>query len=629
MGGSLSNKQALPTTREEMDALGIDRLDVVLVTGDCYVDHPSFGVAVVGRHLQSLGLNVGVIPAPDPDNLQDFMQLGEPRLFFGVTAGALDSMVMLRTALNKPRSDDAYAEGGMAGKRPARAVITYCNRIRQAFKGARIIIGGLEASLRRFAHYDYWEDKVRGSILPDSKADILVYGMGERPLEEIVQRLKEGMEFKDIRNVPGAAVMISQEERKAMAAGCRTIPSLDEVRGSKVKYARASKMIHMNQNPGCAQSLVQKHGARYLLVNPPAKPLSAGELDSVYALPFTRKPHPVHQGRIPAYEMIKDSVTAMRGCFGGCGFCALTVHQGRAVVSRSEKSILDEVRSVASMKGFSGYISDIGGPTANMYRMVCAEPEVEAVCRRVSCVYPKICKRLVTDHEPQIRLLRKARKVGGVKKVFVASGVRYDLANLSEEYIRELAGHHVSGQLKVAPEHVSPGTLALMRKPQAEVFDEFAGRFLKESSKAGLEQYVVSYFISAHPGSRLEEEVELAQYLKKRNMRPRQIQDFIPLPMTLSGDMYYSGMDPLSGREVFSEKGGKGRRLHRALIQYFKPENQDDVRTALKMAGREDLIGHGPGKLVGRGSMANRSADTHTRPGKKVGSRKRGFGRRS
>ena len=598
----------LPMTMEEAHALGWDRLDVILMTGDCYVDHPSFGAALVGRYLQSLGLRVGIIASPDPENEEDFTRLGEPAMFFGVTAGALDSMIMLKTAQKKHRSDDAYVEGGMAGRRPPRAVMVYCNRIRRAFKGAKIIIGGVEASLRRFAHYDFWEDKVRGSILPDSKADMLVYGMAERPLEQIVAALREGKTLRDIRDVWGTAVMINLEERKSLGAGARTIPDLEEVSSDKRKYARASRMIHMNQNPYCAEALVQKHGGRYVLVNPPALPLATPELDAIYALPFTRAPHPSYQGKIPAYEMIRHSITAMRGCFGGCAFCSLTAHQGRAVSSRSAESIVAEVEKVAAMPDFTGHVSDIGGPTANMYMMVCGEPEVEKICRKVSCVHPKICHRLITGHGPQIDMLKKARQVKGVKKVFVTSGLRYDLAILSPEYIRELAAHHVSGQLKVAPEHSDPEVLRLMRKPPAESYDRFVQMFMKESAAAGLDQYIVPYFISAHPGCGLKEEVELALYLKSKNIRPRQMQDFIPIPMTLAGDMYYCGFEPLSGAPVKTDKGGRERRLHRALIQYFMPENAADVAEALRAIGREDLIGPGPGKLSPGGKQGARPA---------------------
>ncbi|VAX25091.1 UPF0313 [4Fe-4S] protein YgiQ [hydrothermal vent metagenome] len=583
------NEKALPMTMDEALDRGWDSLDVILVTGDSYVDHPSFGVAVVGRYLQSLGLSVGLLASPDKDNIDDFKKLGCPNLFFGVTAGNLDSMIMLRTALNKHRSDDAYVAGGKAGRRPPRATLVYCNKLRQAYKGVGIVIGGLEASLRRFTHYDYWSDKVRRSILQDSKADLLVYGMAERPLDAIVTAMREGKSLKELKNIPGTAVMISNGELDAVDSRALEIPSYEAVISDKKEYAAASKQIHLNQNPYSARPLAQDHGDRYLLVNPPALPLSTEEIDGVYALPFTRRPHHAYSESIPAWEMIRDSIIAMRGCFGGCSFCSLTVHQGRAIQSRSKDSILKEVRRIAKMEDFKGYVSDIGGPTANMYEMVCGQPEVEAVCRRLSCVHPKVCSRLVTGHEPQIEMLEEARSIEGVKKVFISSGVRYDLANQSPEYIRQLACHHVSGQLKVAPEHCNSKVLGLMRKPSIESYEKFVKNFLAESKKAGLEQYVIPYFISAHPGCGIAEEVEMAEYLKERNIKPRQVQDFIPVPMTLSADIYYCGFDPISRREVKTDTGGKERRLHRALMQYFKPENEGDVSEALKRVGKKSL----------------------------------------
>lgn len=578
--------------------LGWERLDVILVTGDAYVDHPSFGVAVVGRYLVSLGLRVGVIAAPDINNDEDFKKLGEPAMFFGVTAGNLDSMIMLHTALKKPRSDDAYAEGGLAGKRPKRATIEYCNRLSRIFPKSKLVIGGIESSLRRFAHYDYWSDKVRRSILSDSGADMLVYGMAERPLGEIISALKNGARFEDLKDIRGTAVMVLEKDA-VEEDGLEILPSFEDVARDKRMYAEASKTIHLNQNPWSAKALLQKHGARFLKVNPPALPLSTQELDAVYDLPFTRLPHPSHKGKIPAWEMIRFSVTAMRGCFGGCSFCALTVHQGKTIQSRSVRSIVTETGKIAGMQGFTGYVSDIGGPTANMYKMPCGDKRAEEVCKKTSCIHPKICKNLVTDHSPQIEMLKAARAVKGIKKIFISSGVRYDLANGSPEYIKELARHHVSGQLKVAPEHCDNGVLSVMRKPPAEDFDMFTGKFMEESRKAGLEQYIVPYFISAHPGCGLAEQIELALYLKHHGIRPRQVQDFIPAPMTLAGDMFYSGIDPLTGREVYVPKSDKERRLQRALMQYFKPENAEDVRAALIEARREDLIGHGKGKLVG------------------------------
>ncbi len=575
--------QFLPTTLEEVKKRGWEQLDVILVTGDAYVDHPSFGVAIVGRYLESLGVRVGIIASPDVNNPQDFTRLGAPAWFFGVTAGNLDSMIMRTTALKKPRSDDNYAPGGKAGKRPKRAAIAYCNRLRDSFENPQILIGGLEASLRRHAHYDYWDDQVRRSILLDTRADLLVFGMAEHPLREIVQALRKKKPLKELKNIRGTAAMISITERKELGNQAITLPSYEEVAGNKVKYARASKIIHLNQNPYSAKALVQKHGKRYVRINSPALPLAEKELDSVYSLPFTRKPHPSYREKIPAYEMIRFSVTAMRGCFGGCSFCALTVHQGKAIQNRSEKSIVEEVKKITKMKGFTGYVSDIGGPTANMYKLRCVNLKVESACTKLSCVHPDICKVLKTDHSPQIEMLRMARSVPEVKKIFIASGVRHDLANLSHKYIRDLARHHVSGQLKVAPEHSHPDVLALMKKPPIEEFDKFKSRFLEESKKAGREQYLVPYFISAHPGCGLKEQVALMDYLKTNNLRPRQVQDFIPAPLTLAGDMYYTGIDPMTGSTLSVPRTGRDRELQRALMQYYKPENRERVRKALGM----------------------------------------------
>jgi len=587
----------IPTSLKEARLRGWNQLDVILVTGDAYVDHPSFGVAVVGRYLVSLGLRVGVIAAPDINNDEDFKKLGEPTMFFGVTAGNLDSMIMLYTALKKTRSDDAYAEGGLAGKRPKRATIEYCNRLSRIFPRSKLVIGGIESSLRRFAHYDYWSDKVRRSILSDSGADMLVYGMAERPLGEIISALKNGARFDELKDIRGTAVMVLEKDA-VEGAKLEILPSFEDVARDKRMYADASKTIHLSQNPWSAKTLLQKHGARFLKVNPPALPLSTQELDAVYDLPFTRLPHPSHKGKIPAWEMIRFSVTAMRGCFGGCSFCALTVHQGKTIQSRSVRSIVMETGKIAGSEGFTGYVSDIGGPTANMYKMPCGDKRAEEVCKKTSCVHPKVCKNLVTDHAPQIEMLKAARAVKGVKKIFISSGVRYDLANDSPEYIKELACHHVSGQLKVAPEHCDNGVLSVMRKPPVEDFGRFMDKFMEESRKAGLEQYIVPYFISSHPGCGLAEQIELALYLKHHGIRPRQVQDFIPAPMTLAADMFYTGMDPLTGREVYVPKSDRERRFQRALMQYFKPENAEDVRAALIEARREDLIGHGKGKLV-------------------------------
>jgi len=583
----------------EAQRRGWDKLDVVLITGDAYVDHPSFGVAMVGRLLESLALRVGVIAMPQSDD--DFRRLGRPTLFFGVTSGNLDSMIMRYTAAKKRRSDDAYLPGGQGEGRPKRATIAYCNRLRELFDSPPIILGGLEASLRRHAHYDYWDNRVRRSILLDCRADLLIYGMGETALRSVVSQLQAGKRLGDLRDIPGTALVINKEEAHALqeSGGVVTLPSFEEVAKSKPAYARSSKQIHLNQNPHSAKRLLQRHANRYVCVNSPALPLSEKELDRLYALPFTRQPHPSYHEKIPAFEMIRFSVSAMRGCFGSCSFCALTVHQGRAIQSRSADSIITEVETITTLPGFTGSISDIGGPTANMYRMVCNDPKVEAVCRKLSCVHPEICARLVTDHEPQIALLQRARKVLGVKKVFIASGVRYDLANRSRRYIRELASHHVSGQLKVAPEHANPQTLRLMRKPSIESFDTFRATFAEESHRAGKEQYLVPYFIASHPGCGVEEQIDLALYLKRNNFRPRQVQDFIPAPLTLAGDMYYSGIEPMSGKRLFVARSEKERGFQRALMQYFKPENRRTLADGLIRAGRSDLVGFGRSALVG------------------------------
>ncbi|MBF0273635.1 MAG: YgiQ family radical SAM protein [Nitrospinae bacterium] len=590
-------KQFLPVTLQEANNRGWEKLDVILVTGDAYVDHPSFGVAVMGRYLESMGVRVGIIAMPDVTKESDFTALGKPEWFFGVTSGNLDSMIMKTTAQRKKRSDDAYVPGGLSGLRPKRAVIAYCNKLREVFNKPEIIIGGLEASLRRFAHYDYWDDKVRRSILLDTRADLLVYGMAEKQLKEIVEAKKKGKSLSDLR-IKGSCVILNREERIELGDKAQTIPSCEEVQASKEKYARASKIIHTNQNPYCAKTLIQKHGNRYLCVFPPVLPMEESELDAVYGLPFIRKPHYRYKEKISAFEMIKHSVTAMRGCFGGCSFCALTVHQGRAIQSRSAESIVKEVKQVTKMEDFTGYISDIGGPTANMYKLVCSKPEVEARCKKISCIHPKICPILTINHAPQLEMLKKARSVQGVKKVFISSGIRYDLANKSPEYMRELVKNHVSGQLKVAPEHVNEDVLMIMRKPNIEEFTKFKEMFEKETKKAGLEQYLVQYFISAHPGCGLDQQIELAIYLKKNNLRLRQVQDFIPAPMTLAADIYYTEMDPISGEKVPVTKDEKERKQQRALMQYYKPENAEDVRDALKKADRTDLIGYGTTQLV-------------------------------
>ncbi len=584
----------LPVTLQEARKRGWNELDVILITGDAYVDHPSFGTPLVGRYLESLGVRVGIIALPDMTKDADFTVLGKPRWFFGISAGNLDSMIMHYTAQKKHRSDDAYIPGGKAGVRPERATAAYCRKLRRLFPETPQVIGGLEASLRRFAHYDYWDDKVRPSILFDTKADLLIYGMAESPLASLISALQKGKTLQEAakQGIRGTACILSPDERKELTGGAlQVIPSCEEVTKNKKKYAKASRFIHLNQNPASARTLLQQHRRKYLCVYPPAYALTEKELDAVYALPFTRLPHPSYTEKIPAFEMIRFSVTAMRGCFGGCSFCALTVHQGKAIQSRSSASISGEVRQITEMPGFTGYISDIGGPTANMYRMHCSKPEIEAKCKRVSCVHPSVCPLLNTDAKPQIKMLQEARRQPKVKKVFVASGVRYDLANRSPEYIRELAAHHVSGQLKVAPEHSDPNVLHLMRKPEIKEFEAFREAFLQASEEAGLEQYLIPYFIASHPGCGLKEQVHLARYLKEQNLRVRQVQDFIPAPLTLAGDAFYCGEDPITGEKVFVPKEKHERRLQRSLMQYFKPEHAADVREALRKTGNTRLIG--------------------------------------
>jgi uncharacterized radical SAM protein YgiQ len=564
----------LPLTHSEIKKKGWSSVDVVLVTGDAYVDHPSFGVAIIARVLEAAGFSVAILSQPDWHSKEDFQRFGRPNLFFGITSGNMDSMVNKYTSLRKVRNDDAYSEGELPFRRPDRATIVYAHRAREACRGVPIILGGVEASLRRFAHYDYWSDSVRHSILIDSKADLLVFGMGERQILEIARRLKSGQSIEKIRDVRGTTFCLGEREAFYLS-GTRTLPSFEEVVRQSEKFSLATKIIHEETNPYNARPLLQYHGKRAIVSLPPALPLDEREMDEIYMLPFTRAPHPVYTKTIPAYEMIKNSVTILRGCFGGCSFCSIALHQGRIVQSRSEGSVLAEARKIR------GTVSDLGGPTANMYRMGCAREKALTACRRLSCLYPTVCKNLNTDHESLIELMRKVRCLPGIKHVFVSSGIRMDLALLSPEYIREIAHHHTSGHLKVAPEHVSRHVLDLMRKPSSETFEQFATLFTQYSKEAGKRQYLIPYIISAHPGSRIEDEVELALFLKKWNFRPRQIQDFLPSPMDIATSMYYTGIDPYSGKRIVVTKGEGEKRLHRALIQFFKKEKRSLVRKML------------------------------------------------
>ena len=570
---------------------------MVFVTGDAYVDHPAFAMGILGRVLEAAGFRVAILSQPDWRSAEPWRQFGRPRLFFGISAGNMDSMINHYTANKKVRNDDAYSPGGQIGLRPDRATIPYCQRAREAFPGVPVIAGGVEASLRRLAHYDYWSDTVRRAIMLDAKADLVVFGMGEHQIVTIARRLAAGESVKDLRDMRGVAYALGASESAPEDA--IVLPSFEEVKADKHRFALATKIIHQETNPLNARRLVQFHDRQAVVCNPPPLPVSQEDMDRIYGLPYTRKPHPMYKGqKIPAYEVVKDSVTIMRGCFGGCTFCSITAHQGRIIQSRSPESVLDELRRMGQDPQFSGVVSDIGGPTANMYQMRCTRPEVEAKCKRLSCVHPKVCKLLGTDHGPLVDLMRKSREVPGIDKVFVASGIRMDLAQKSPEYLAELARHHVGGHLKVAPEHTDSNVLRLMKKPDADDFRGFAEAFQEASSRAGKKQYVVPYFIASHPGSDLNAMIDLALFLKRNGYRPDQVQDFIPAPFDIATCMYHTGLDPFTGQEVYVAKGLRDRKMQRALMQFFKPENYFMVREALLKAGRGDLIGNGCDCLI-------------------------------
>jgi uncharacterized radical SAM protein YgiQ len=586
----------LPMSAGELRERGWDEVDVVFVTGDAYIDHPSFAMAILGRVLEAAGFRVGMLSQPDWRTCDAWRTFGRPRLFFAISAGNMDSMINHYTANRKVRNSDAYSPGGRIGLRPDRATLAYCQRAREAYKGVPVIAGGVEASLRRLAHYDYWSDKLRRSILLDCKADLLVFGMGEDTIVQIARRLAEGRSTRELRDLRGVAYALGASEQPPDDA--ITLPSWDDVRRDKWEFAEATKIIHNETNPYNARRLVQWHDRQAVVCNPPPLPVSQQVMDRIYDLPYTRQPHPCYREAIPAFEMIKDSVTIMRGCFGGCTFCSITAHQGRIIQSRSPESILGEIRSMADDPGFNGLVSDIGGPTANMYQMQCTRPEVEAICRRQSCVHPTICKLLGTDHGPLINLMREARETPGIKKVLVASGIRMDLARRSPEYMRELVRHHVGGHLKVAPEHTDPHVLDKMRKPSSDDFEKFTDVFQRESQRAGKKQYVIPYFIASHPGSDLDAMIDLAVFLKRSGYRPDQVQDFIPAPFDVATAMYYTGLDPFTKQPVYVARHLRDRKLQRALMQFFKPENYFQVRQALLKAGRADLIGSGCDCLI-------------------------------
>lgn len=647
----------LPTTRAEMDALGWDSCDIIIVTGDAYVDHPSFGMAVIGRLLESQGFRVGIIAQPEWNNKDAFMSLGKPNLFFGITAGNMDSMINRYTADRKLRHDDAYTPNNEGGKRPDRAVLVYSQRCREAYKETPIVLGGIEASLRRLSHYDYWSDKVRRSVLFDAKGDILLFGNAERALVEVAHRLADGEDIATLTNIAGTAVIMKERPEgykeidssriekpgKAMAMpnpyateeNCETnkaekkaeveakpvqiqpsrhdsnstairLPSFEKLRNDRILYAHASRVMHLETNPYSSRALIQKHADRELWVNKPPIPLTTEEMDFVFGLPYARVPHPSYgKAKIPAYDMIKTSVNIMRGCFGGCSFCSITEHEGRIIQNRSQESIISELEDIRDkVPGFTGTISDLGGPTANMYRLGCSEPRAEANCRRPSCIFPEICKKLDTDHKHTIDLYRKARNVDGIKKIMIASGVRYDLAIESPEYIRELVTHHVGGYLKIAPEHTEKGTLDLMMKPGMGTYDRFKELFEKYSKEAGKKQYLIPYFISAHPGSTDEDMLNLALWLKKNDFQCDQVQNFYPSPMCNATAMYHSETNPLKRvkykkrEDLFVAKGDRQRRLHKALLRYHDPLNWPLIREALVSMGKKYLIGDRPNCLV-------------------------------
>ena len=680
----------LPMSREEMGALGWDSCDVIIVTGDAYIDHPSFGMALVGRLLEAQGFRVGIISQPDWHSAADFRRLGKPNLFFGVTAGNMDSMVNRYTADRKIRSNDAYTPDGAPDKRPDHAVIVYSQRCREAYPDAPLVIGSIEASLRRIAHYDYWSDKMRRSILPDAKADLLLFGNAERALVELAHRLAAGENIKAMRDLRGSSFMVprgwrpegwseadstmvdtpgavharpdpyamtptpppaaaaatmhtirfqSREERLAARheERARTVirlPAYEQVKDDPVLDAHASRTFHLESNPGNARALVQAHGERDVWLNPPPLPLTTPEMDHVYGLPYARAPHPSYgDAKIPAWEMIRFSVNIMRGCFGGCTFCSITEHEGRIIQSRSEASILREIEEIRDRTpGFTGVISDVGGPTANMYRMACKDPKIESSCRRLSCVYPGICDNLNTDHAPLIDLYRKARALPGIKKVLVASGLRYDLALRSPEYVKELATHHVGGYLKIAPEHIAEGPLSKMMKPGVGNYDRFKALFDRFSREAGKEQYLIPYFIAAHPGTSDDDMLALALWLKHNSFRLDQVQTFLPTPLALATTMYHSGKNPLhkvsaASEEVSVVKSGRQRRLHKAFLRYHDPDNWPLLREALARMGRADLIGNGKKHLIpsfqpaGTGKRLQRAGVRQARTGAASGRR--------
>jgi uncharacterized radical SAM protein YgiQ len=592
--------QFMVISKDDMRKRGWEELDFILVSGDAYLDHPSFGTAIIARVLEDAGFKVGIIAQPDWKSTADFKKLGKPKYGFLVSAGNMDSMVNHYSVSKHRRSYDNYSPGGESGHRPDRATIVYSNRLREAYGDIPIIIGGIEASLRRFAYYDYWDDSVRRSVLFDSRADLLVYGMGEKQILKIAENLEAGLDIKYINYLPGTAFIADELES---LYDYELLPSYEEVKNNKKQYAYAYKIEYLEQDPIRGQQLVQKHGNRYLVQNPPVEPLSQEELDHIYTLPYQRDYHPAYEraGGVPAIKEVKFSLVSSRGCFGACSFCAISFHQGKMMTARSKESLIEEAKKIIEMDDFKGYIHDVGGPTANFRQPSCTDQLSRGMCKGKECMFPAPCSKLEVDHEEYFEILRELRKLPEVKKVFVRSGIRFDYLledEQSRKYLKELAEHHVSGQLKVAPEHVSDKVLSYMGKPGIEVFDKFRKAFYQVNEEVGLEQYLIPYFISSHPGSRLEDAVELAEYLRDINHHPDQVQDFYPTPGTMATAMYYSGYDPRTMEEVYVAKSAEAKKMQRALLQYHKKQNHQIVRKALKMAGRKDLIGYDKNSLV-------------------------------
>ncbi len=611
----------LPVCKEDLESMSIEQLDFIVVSGDTYVDHPSFGAAVIGRILEAQGFTVGIIAQPNWKTTDDFKRLGMPKKAFLVTSGNIDSMVNHYTAAKRRRHDDLYSPGGKSGYRPDRALIVYCNKIREAYKDAPIIVGGIEASLRRFAHYDYWDDSVRRSILMDTRADLLVYGMGEKTIVQIGDMVRYGADIRSLTNLRGTAYITKNIDG---LNNYISVPSFEDVSNDKKAYGESFKLESSEQDPIRGKGLIQRHGTEFVVQNPPQDSLSVEEMDEYYKIPYARTYHPMYEklGGIPALQEVKFSITSHRGCYGSCSFCALTFHQGRIIQNRSADSVIEEAKILTQEKDFKGYIHDVGGPTANFRHRACKIQEERGTCKNRQCMFPSPCKNLIIDHKEYLELLRKVRKLPGVKKVFVRSGIRYDylLYDKNNEFFQELCKHHISGQLKVAPEHISDKVLKQMGKPSREVYDKFAKKYFEINKDLNKKQFLVPYLMSSHPGSDLNAAIELALYIKDMGYTPEQVQDFYPTPGSLSTTMYYTGFNPLTGEKVYVPKTQHEKDMQRALLQYRLPENYQLVKEALLKAGRADLIGKGSNCLIaeypprGKGNTSNTFKSKNKKP---------------